>query len=55
MEARGSVGEKYPTAAFAEIEFDVDRWADVRAGEGRLVRFVRPRDVDPTLGPDKRL
>jgi len=53
--ARDSVGEKYPTAAFAEIEFDVDRWADVRAGEGRLVRFVRPRDVDPTLGPDKRV
>jgi phosphohistidine phosphatase len=53
-EARDAVEEKYPTAALAEISFDVDHWADVRAGEGKLVWFKRPRDVDPSLGPEPR-
>lgn len=52
--ARDQVEEKYPTAAIAEIEFDAEHWADVKAGTGRLTRFVRPRDLDPTLGPDQR-
>lgn len=51
--ARDSIGEKYPTAAFAELTFDVDSWEDVDEGGGHLVRFVRPRDVDPALGPDR--
>jgi phosphohistidine phosphatase len=44
--------DKYPTAAVAVIEFSVDRWADVNKGGGVLVRFIRPRDLDPELGPD---
>lgn len=51
-EARDRVEEKYPTASVAEIGFDVDRWAEVKAGAGRLLRFTRPRDLDPALGPD---
>ncbi len=43
---------KYPTATVAVIEFDVERWADVRKGGGTLTRFIRPRDLDPELGPD---
>jgi phosphohistidine phosphatase len=53
--ARGSVEEKYPTASVAELVFDVDRWAEVDEGGGHLVRFVRPRDLDPALGPDAAL
>ena len=49
---RDRVEEKYPTASLAEIAFDVDHWADVRPGSGRLLRFVRPRDLDPALGPE---
>ncbi|MET0270842.1 MAG: histidine phosphatase family protein [Sphingomonas sp.] len=49
---REEVEEKFPTAAIAEIEFDVDRWKDVGANGGTLRRFVRPRDLDPTLGPE---
>jgi hypothetical protein len=26
----------------------------VKAGGATLVRFVRPRDLDPSLGPDDR-
>ncbi|MDF2493663.1 histidine phosphatase family protein [Sphingomonas sp.] len=44
--------EKYPTATMAQLTFDVGRWAEVARGGGTLARFVRPRDLDPTLGPD---
>jgi phosphohistidine phosphatase len=50
--ARDQVEIKYPTASLAEMRFPVDHWQDVRAGTGRLERFVRPRDLDPELGPD---
>ena len=49
---RDAVADKYPTAAVAVICFDVDHWADVAAGGGALTRFIRPRDLDPELGPD---
>jgi phosphohistidine phosphatase len=52
-EVRDQVEEKFPTASIAEIEFDTERWADIKPGSGRLVRFVRPRDLDPALGPDQ--
>jgi len=41
-----------PTAAVVELAFDVARWADVRPGEGQLMRFTRPGDLDATLGGD---
>lgn len=49
---RDAVEEKYPTASVAEIEFDIARWDQVGEGLGRLVRFVRPRDLDPAFGPE---
>lgn len=49
---RDQVEEKYPTASLAEISLDVAGWAAVEPGQGRLARFVRPRDLDPALGPD---
>lgn len=52
-EARDQVEEKFPTASIAEIMFDTDHWADIKPGSGSLVRFIRPRDLDPALGPDR--
>ncbi len=49
---RADVAEKYPTATLAEISFAVEHWKDVAEGTGTLVRFIRPRDLDPELGPD---
>ena len=49
---REKVELKYPTATLAEIRFDVDHWRDVDAGGGTLTRFIRPRDLDPELGPE---
>jgi len=48
---RGEVALKYPTASIAELEIG-DLWATLLPGEARLTRFIRPRDLDPTLGPD---
>ena len=49
---RVAVEEKYPTASLAEVDFDQAHWEDVCTKEGKLTRFVRPRDLDPALGPD---
>lgn len=40
---------KFPTAAVAVLEFDVDRWVDISPGEGLLRHFIRPKDL-----PDAR-
>ncbi len=49
---RDDVEEKFPTASLAELAFDVEHWADIACNSARLTRFVRPRDLDPELGPD---
>ncbi|HYG47228.1 MAG TPA: histidine phosphatase family protein [Allosphingosinicella sp.] len=49
---RGEVEVKYPTGTVAEIVLPVERWAEVKEGIGRIERFIRPRDLDPELGPD---
>ncbi len=36
---------KFPTAALAVIELNAERWDAVEEGGGRLIRFVRPRDL----------
>lgn len=51
-DARDAVEEKYPTASLVEIDFGVERWADIKSGTGKLVYFKRPRDLDPALGPE---
>ena len=49
---RAEVEIKYPTAALAEFALDIDTWADIGKPTANLVRFVRPRDLDTSLGPD---
>jgi phosphohistidine phosphatase len=49
---RSEVEEKFPTASMVEIRFEAGRWEDVTPGSGTLIRFIRPRDLDPTLGPE---
>lgn len=48
---RDMAEEKFPTASTAELTFDTD-WAGVAQNGATLTRFIRPRDLDPTLGPD---
>jgi len=49
---RDEVAAKYPTAALAEIAFDIDHWRDAGPGKGRLERFIRPRELGEGLGPN---
>ncbi|PEQ13357.1 histidine phosphatase family protein [Novosphingobium sp. PC22D] len=51
---RDVVEEKFPTAAFAVLELDIDSWSDLADECARLVHLVRPRDLDPQLGPQLR-
>lgn len=50
---RGELEAKYPTGTLAEIRLAVEHWADVEEETGSLARFIRPRDLDPELGPDE--
>lgn len=47
---RNRLALEFPTAAYVVIDFDADRWSEIAPGQGRLDRFVRPRDIDPDLG-----
>lgn len=48
---RDIVEEKFPTAAYAVMELDIEGWNDIDENCARLVHLVRPRDLDPALGP----
>jgi phosphohistidine phosphatase len=47
-----ALAHKYPTGSVAELRFETDHWTELREGAGTLTRFIRPRDLDPELGPD---
>ena len=49
---RAEAEAKYPTATLARLEIAIDRWAQVDGGRAVLTHFIRPRDLDPSLGPD---
>lgn len=49
---RDIVEEKFPTASYAVLELDIEGWQDIRENCGRLVHLMRPRDLDPELGPE---
>ncbi len=51
-ELHDRIADKYPTGALAEIALPVVRWREVGEGSGTLTRFIRPRDLDPELGPE---
>lgn len=48
---RDIVEEKFPTAAYAVLELDIDDWSQLGDTPARLVHLARPRDLDATLGP----
>jgi phosphohistidine phosphatase len=50
---RSLVEQKYPTATLAELTLDIDDWEQAGTGTATLTRYVRPRDLDASLGPDE--
>ncbi len=49
---RDLVEEKFPTATFAVMELDIGSWPQLNENGARLVHLMRPRDLDPALGPE---
>jgi phosphohistidine phosphatase len=43
---RDHVAHKFPTAAFARIEFPVDRWKDVAPRSGKIAALILPKELD---------
>jgi phosphohistidine phosphatase len=39
------LGQKYPTAGLAVIDFEAERWAEIDTRTGRLDRFVTPKTI----------
>ena len=50
--ALDEITRKFPTAAYAVLELEIDEWSELAPGCGRLVHFARPRDLDASLGPE---
>ena len=50
---RDDVEVKFPTASLAVMTFAVGHWGEVAPAGATLTHFVRPRDLDPALGPDE--
>jgi phosphohistidine phosphatase len=48
---RDAIETKFPTAAAAELKFDVESWHSIREGMAVFSQLVRPRDLNPALGP----
>lgn len=48
---RVAIEEKLPTASIVRIMFDIDAWSALKENSGKLDAFIRPRDLDATLGP----
>ena len=42
---RDVLEEKFPTAALAVLDFDIEKWREIKPGQGKLADFVRPRDL----------
>jgi phosphohistidine phosphatase len=36
---------KFPTAALAVLDFDIADWSEAKPGSGKLVDYVRPKDL----------
>lgn len=43
---------KFPTAAYAVLECDIEHWSQLKKYCAELVHFMRPRDLDPSLAPE---
>jgi phosphohistidine phosphatase len=39
------LGQKYPTAGLAVIDFELESWRDIDKKSGRLERFVTPKSL----------
>ena len=48
VDAGGSLPDRFPTAAVAEVGLAIARWSDLAPHVGRLGSFVTPRALEGT-------
>ena len=48
---REEVEKKLPTSALVRLELDIADWHDLDVNMARIADLIRPRDLDPALGP----
>ncbi len=46
------LAQKFPTAALAVLDFEIADWSGLKPGLGRLIDYVRPKDLDDENGGD---
>lgn len=46
------LAQKFPTAALAVLDFEIADWSGLKPGLGRLVDYMRPKDLDGGNGGD---
>jgi len=46
------LAQKFPTAALAVLDFEIADWSGLKSGLGRLIDYVRPKDLDGGNGGD---
>jgi phosphohistidine phosphatase len=46
------LAQKFPTAALAVLDFEIADWSGLNTGLGRLIDYVRPKDLDRGKGGD---
>ncbi len=51
---RDEVEQKLPTAAITVMDLRIDSWDQTDGDCATLLSFIRPRDLDPALGPLSR-
>ena len=44
------LAHKFPTAALAVFDIDIAKWSELRPGTGRLIDYVRPKDMRSGVG-----
>lgn len=42
--------QKFPTAALAVLDFEIQSWRNLKPGFGQLADYVRPKDLDGSHG-----
>jgi phosphohistidine phosphatase len=43
---RDEIAAKFPTAGLAVIDFDIQKWSELKPRTGRVVAFFRPRELE---------
>ena len=46
------LAQKFPTAALAVLDFEIDSWRNLKPGSGQVIDYVRPKDLARGGGGD---